>query len=111
MVLAELKKTRNREEFIGACLFVVKNLIDDKIASVLISTMLLMSEMMKKLKPQASSYNQPLVEFILEKMSDYIGHMNEKVRQTAEEVYSNFPIYHLIDKENCYRALTSLGKR
>lgn len=65
MVLSELRNTRNREDFIGACLFVVKNLIDDKIASVLVAAMNLISEMLKKLKPQASSYNQPLVEFIL----------------------------------------------
>lgn len=98
MVLSELRRTKNRQEFIGACLFVVKNLIDDKIASVLVAAIGLMLEMMKKLKPQASSYNQPLLDFILEKMSDYIGHMNDKVRQTAEEVYSDFPIYHLIEK-------------
>ena len=49
MVLSELKNTRNREDFIGACLFVVKNLIDDKIASVLVAAMNLISEMLKKL--------------------------------------------------------------
>jgi len=38
MVLDELKRTNNRQDFIGACLFVVKNLIDDKIATVLLNT-------------------------------------------------------------------------
>ena len=65
MVLDELKVTRNRQDFIGACLYVVKNLVDDKIASVLLSNFNLMTEMLKKLKPQQSSYNQPLVDYIL----------------------------------------------
>lgn len=39
-----------------------------------------MTEMLKKLKPQQSSYNQPLVDYILDKMSDYLGHVNEKIR-------------------------------
>lgn len=43
MVLAELKTPKNREDFIGACLYVVKNLIDDKISSVLIAAMNLMA--------------------------------------------------------------------
>ena len=54
----------------------VKNLIDDKIASVLLGCFGLLTEMLKKLKPQHSSYNQPLVDYILEKMSDYLGHTN-----------------------------------
>lgn len=51
-------------------------MIDDKIASVLISVITLMAEMLKKLKPQTNSYNQPLVDYILEKMADYLGHNN-----------------------------------
>jgi hypothetical protein len=43
MVLGELRNTRNREDFIGACLYVIKNLIDDKIASVLIAVVNLMA--------------------------------------------------------------------
>ena len=65
MVLDELKRTRNREDFIGASLYVVKNLVDDKIASVLLANFTLMTDMLKKLKPQHSSYNQPLVDYIL----------------------------------------------
>lgn len=58
MILDELRHVRNREDFIGACLFVVKSLIDDKIPGVLIETMHLFNEMLKKLKPQGSSYTQ-----------------------------------------------------
>jgi hypothetical protein len=83
MCLDELKTTRNREDYIGACLYVVKHLIDDKIATVLISTMGLMGEMMRKLKPRESTYNQPLVDYILERMADFLGHINEKVKNIA----------------------------
>lgn len=76
MVLEQLKATRNRQDFIAACLFVVKNLIDDKIAPVFIAATQLMGEMLKKLKPQGSSYNDPMVEYILDKMADNLGHMN-----------------------------------
>ncbi len=71
-----------------------------------------MTEMLKKLKPQQSSYNQPLVDYILDKMSDYLGHVNEKIRAIVEDAFGNiFPMYHLIGKDNCYRALASIGKR
>jgi hypothetical protein len=76
MVEAELKTTRNREDFIAACLYIVKNLIDDKIASVLTLVISLMAEMLKKLKPQPNSYNQPLIDYILDKMGDCLGHSN-----------------------------------
>jgi hypothetical protein len=104
--------TKNRQDFIGACLYVVKNLIDDKIASVLLGTFNLMTEMLKKLKPQQNSYNQPLVDYILDKMSDYLGHVNERIRATVEDAFGNiFPMYHLIGKDSCYKALSSIGKR
>ena len=80
MVIEKLKMTQNKQEFIGAGLYVVKNLIDDKIASVLISVVTLMGDLMKKLKPAANSSHLPLVEYILEKMADYLGHINEKIR-------------------------------
>lgn len=111
MMQDQLKVTRNREDFIGASLFVVKNLIDDKIASVLIAAISMMNEMMRKLKPQASSYNQSLVEYILEKMSDCLGHNNQKIRTISEDTFANFPIYPLTNKEVCYRALAQVGKR
>lgn len=112
MALDELRVTRNREDYIGACLYVAKNLIDDKSASVLLATFNLITEMLKKLKPQQSSYNQPLVDEILEKMSDYLGHTNEKIRHTVEDAFGNvFPMYHLIGKDSCYRGLTIIGKR
>ena len=83
MTLEELQQTRNKQDFIGACLFVVKNLIDDKIATVLLSTFNLLVEMLKKLKPQPSTYYQPMVDYILDKMGDYLGHTNEKIRATV----------------------------
>ena len=54
--------------------------------------------MMKKLKPQANSYNQPLVDYILEKMGDQLGNMNEKIRSITEETYGTFPMYHLTNR-------------
>ena len=45
-------------------------------------------------------------------MSDYLGHTNEKIRLMVEDAFTNnFPMYHLIGKDSCYRALTILGKR
>jgi len=68
--------------------------------------------MLKKLKPQPSTYYQPMVDYILEKMGDYLGHTNEKIRATADDAYCNvFPMYHLIGKDSCYKALTVIGKR
>jgi hypothetical protein len=55
-------------------------LIDDKIASVLYAAINLMGEMMKKLKPQANPHNQQLVDYILERIADYLGHINEKIK-------------------------------
>ena len=90
----------------------VKNLIDDKVGSVLLGAFGLLTEMLKKLKPQHSSYNQPLVDYILDKMSDFLGHVNEKIRLTVEDAFANiFPMYHLIGKDSCYRALANIGKR
>lgn len=112
MVQTELNMTKNRQDFIGACLYVVRNLIDDKIASVLLGAFNLLTEMLKKLKPQQSSYNQPLVDYILDKMSDYLGHTNERIRVTAEDAFGNvFPMYHLIGKDSCYKAISTIGKR
>ena len=112
MTMDELKKTRNRQDFIGACLYVVKNLIDDKVGSVLLGAFGLLTEMLKKLKPQHSSYNQPLVDYILDKMSDFLGHVNQKIRLTVEDAFANiFPMYHLIGKDSCYHALANIGKR
>lgn len=54
--------------------------------------------MMKKLKPQANPHNQPLVDYILEKMGDYLGHINEKIKNVTEDAYGNFPMYHLTNK-------------
>lgn len=76
MVANQLKNTRNRQDFIAACLYVIKNLIDDKIASVLYAAINLMGEMMKKLKPQANPHNQQLVDYILQRIADYLGHIN-----------------------------------
>lgn len=111
MVSEQLKKTRSRQDFIGACLYVIKNLIDDKIASVLIAVIGLFSEMLKKLKPQSSSYNQPLLDFILDKLGDYLGHINEKIKGLTQDIYASLPMYHLTNKEICYRALSAIGKR
>ena len=45
-------------------------------------------------------------------MSDYLGHTNEKIRATVEDAFANiFPMYHLIGKDSCYKALTIIGKR
>ena len=45
-------------------------------------------------------------------MSDYLGHVNEKIRNTVEDAFTNyFPNYHLIGKDACYRALSIIGKR
>ncbi len=71
----------------------------------------LMGEMMKKMKPQGNSLNLPQVEYILDKMADYLGHNNEKIRSSTENVYSNLPVYHLTNKEVCYRSLTVISKR
>lgn len=70
-----------------------------------------MGEMLKKLKPQPNSYNQPLVDYIIEKMGDYLGHNNEKIKSLTEVTFGNFPIYHLTNKEVCYRVLATIGKR
>jgi len=46
----------------------------------LIAVITLLAEMLKKLKPQPNSYNQPPVDYILEKMGEYLGHNNEKIK-------------------------------
>lgn len=111
MVANQLKNIRNRQDFIAACLYVIKNLIDDKIASVLYAAINLMGEMMKKLKPQANPHNQQLVDYILERIADYLGHINEKIKNQAQQTYRSFPYYHLTNKQVCYRALANIGKR
>lgn len=58
-------------------------MIDDKNISVLMSTLDLFSIGMKKLKPPAGNPFSQLAEDILDKMNDYLGHANEKVRRTT----------------------------
>lgn len=47
------------------------------------STLDLFSIGMKKLKPPAGNPFSQLAEDILDKMNDYLGHANEKVRRTT----------------------------
>lgn len=44
-------------------------------------------------------------------MNDYLGHTNEKIKRTTEEIYHNLPQYQLTNKDVCYKTLTVLGKR
>lgn len=47
------------------------------------STLDLFSMGMKKLKPPVGSPNSQMADDILDKMNDYLGHSNEKVRRTT----------------------------
>ena len=64
-------------------LYVVKKLADDKNVSVLLSTLDLFGMGMKKLKPPAGNPFAQYADEILDKINDYLGHSNEKIRRTT----------------------------
>ena len=101
----------NKQHMGEAFLYVVKKLIDDKNVAVLLGTLDLFAMGMKKLRPPPGNPYLGLVEFILEKMNDYLGHTNEKVRKVSEDIYISLPAYPLSNKDVCYNALTVIGKR
>jgi hypothetical protein len=86
-------------------------MIDDKNISVLLSTLDLFSIGMKKLKPIPVKPITLFIDEILERLSDYLGHPNDKVKRAAEEIYFTLPSYELTNKEVCYESLTRIGKR
>lgn len=89
----------------------VKKLADDKNITVLLSVLDFFAIGMKKLKPPAGNPFSQFIDEILDKINDYLGHSNEKVRRTTEEVYLNLPTYQLTNKDTCYESLTKQGKR
>lgn len=58
-------KVNDREGMIEATLFAIKCIIDDRIASVLISVLELFDTLMKKMKPGANPNSLPYAEYIL----------------------------------------------
>ena len=67
---------KEAEEFILASVFVVRRLMDDKIISVLVVLMDFFGMMMKKFKPAQIGAASKHIQYILEKLGDYIGHNN-----------------------------------
>ncbi len=73
------EKIMNRQAFVEAILFAIRITIEDRIASVLVFTLEVFDQFMRKLKPQSSPNNLVYAESILEKMTDYFGHTNPKI--------------------------------
>ena len=66
-----------------AAVFVVRKLIDDRIISVLVGLVDFFGMMMKRFKPGQIAGALKHVQYIIEKLGDYIGHSNEKLRETC----------------------------
>lgn len=111
MVKDEVLSGQNKGQMGEAFLYVVKKMIDDKNVSVLLGTLELFGLGMKKLRPPQGHPYQGLAEFTMEKMNDYLGHTNEKVRRVTEDIYASLPTYPLTNKDVCSGVLTVLGKR
>ena len=47
----------------------------------------------------------------MERMNDYLGHTNEKIKRLTEDIYVSLPTHKLTAKDLCYRVLTVVGKR
>lgn len=75
--------SKNKNQTAEAALYVVKKLIDDKNISVLLGTLDLFATSMRKLKPPGGNPFSQFAEYILDKLNDYLGHSNEKVRRTT----------------------------
>lgn len=88
-----------------ASVFVVRKLMDDKIISVLVGLMDFFGMMMKKFKPAQIGAASKHVQYILEKLGDYIGHNNEKLRETCEDVLVSLPAHPLTSRDLCYDLL------
>lgn len=86
-------------------------MIDDKNISVLLNTLDFFGMGMKKLKPPSGNPYSQYVDEILDKSNDYLGHSNEKVKRTMEEIYLSLPNYQVTNKDVCYDSLTRIGKR
>jgi hypothetical protein len=75
-----LKYSGKKEDFVCASLFVIKRLMEDKIISVLLNTVDHFGMMMKKFRPNSINSAMSNVKSILQKLSEYLGHNNEKFR-------------------------------
>ncbi len=69
------------EEFVSACIFVVKKLIDENLLSLVIGVVDFFGMMMKKFRPAAVGQTVKNVRYILERLCKYLGHSNEKLRE------------------------------
>lgn len=72
---------RLNEQFVAASIFVVAKLIDDNLLSLLIAVVDYFGMMMKKFRPAAIGQAAKNVRYILEKLSDYLGHSSDKLRE------------------------------
>lgn len=66
---------------------------------------------MKKMKPQGSPQNMSYIEYIMDRMADYVGHNNAPIKNISTELYQDFPRYQITNKDLCYRYLTMTSKR
>lgn len=81
-----LSKTDNdnkneSDQFVIASIYIIKKLIDDKILSVLVQIVDYFGMMMKKMKPKALGPTSKNIHYILQRLSDYLGHNNEKFKE------------------------------
>lgn len=112
MVRDEIANGRGSKiKVIDAFFYVIRKMIDDKNAAVLLQTLDLFGIGLRKLKPEPIGSLVNSCDYILEKMNDYLGHTNEKIRRLTEDIYISLPTYKITSKDVCYRALTVLGKR
>lgn len=72
----EGRDKKEADDFILASVFVVRKLMDDKIISILVGLMDFFGMMMKKFKPTQIGTASKNIQYILEKLGDYIGHNN-----------------------------------
>lgn len=98
------------EQFVDASVFVVKKLIDDRIMSVLMGIVDFFGMMMKKYRPKALGSANKNIRYILQRLSDYLGHTNEKFRETCEDVYASLPVHPLTSRQLCMEVLMSNSK-
>lgn len=66
---------------------------------------------MKKMKPQGNPQNMSNIEYIMDKLADYIGHNNATIKNISGEMFLDFPKYQITNKDLCYRYLTMASKR
>jgi len=69
------------EQFVSASIFVVKKLIDENLLSLVIGVVDFFGMMMKKFRPGAIGQAVKNVRYILEKLCNYLGHSNDKLRE------------------------------